>query len=152
MGKLRICLECGAVLENVESCQDYFHQMLFWEAENPSYGEVHHLSVLSYYLQHPNLFSQEGLDVAKGLLAEFLVEKITPKTARKRMVAKLESGINKPKIAGTEDSQGSYNYQIAWRITALDVVAGGVANYCDFVRKWAHSILETLAGMSIDDD
>lgn len=50
------CAECGAAWTNGQTCEDHFHQMLFWEAENPRAGaEVHHLMVLCYHLQHPSL-------------------------------------------------------------------------------------------------
>ena len=67
------CPECGASWEGEQTCQDHFHHMLFWENENPTSGaEVHHLMVLSYYLQHPSLYSPEGLDEARRLLTGFL--------------------------------------------------------------------------------
>ena len=144
MGKSTNCSECGTLWENGETCEDHFHQMLYWEAENPSYGQVHHLAVLSYYLQHPSLYSPEGLDAAKRLLAEFLVDQVTPQEARKQMLAKLRADGRKPKIKGTKDAKGSYTGQMLWSMTARDVVTGGVANYCENVRKWAQVIFEKL--------
>jgi hypothetical protein len=39
------CPECGASWDDEATCQDHFHQMLFWENEYPDYGaEVHHYS------------------------------------------------------------------------------------------------------------
>lgn len=70
------CPECGAAWVGQKMCQDDFHQMLFWEAENPAYGEVHHLMVLCYHLQHPSLYSPEGLTEARKLLAEFVEREI----------------------------------------------------------------------------
>ena len=67
------CPECGASWTNGQTCDDYFHQMLFWEVENPGDGaEVHHLMVLCYHLQHPSLYSPAGLSEARRLLAEFV--------------------------------------------------------------------------------
>ena len=83
MSKAKNCSECGTLWENGETCEDHFHQMLYWEADNPSYGQVHHLAVLSYYLQHPSLYSPEGLDAAKRLLADLLVDQVTPQDARR---------------------------------------------------------------------
>jgi hypothetical protein len=34
-------------MEAITTCQDNFYQMLYWEAENPALGIVHHLMVLS---------------------------------------------------------------------------------------------------------
>jgi hypothetical protein len=58
--------------------------MLFWEAENPNYGVVHHLMVLCYHLQHPSLYSPEGLRQAITLLSDFLERGLTPEQVRKR--------------------------------------------------------------------
>jgi hypothetical protein len=117
--------------------------MLFWENENPAYGaEVHHLMVLSYHLQHPSLYSPEGLKVARQLLAEFLDSGATPAEVRQRNRARVDSSRRKWKIKGTAASHGSYDPPIRWTMTAADVIAGGVNNYCDNVRRWAQSIHE----------
>src|SRR5512145_2930017 len=64
--------ECNAPWQEGQTCQDHFHQMLFWENEHPPLGEVHHLMVLCYHLQHPSLYAPEGLEYAKGLLVDFI--------------------------------------------------------------------------------
>ena len=66
------CPACGANLPGGLTCEDCFHQMLFWENEESLLGEVHHLMVLCYHLQHPHLYSQEGLANAAGLLIDFV--------------------------------------------------------------------------------
>ena len=96
----QVCPECGAVWHDEKTCQDHFHQMLFWEAEHPSYGEVHHLMVLCYHLQHPSLYSPEGLGAAKHLLAEFLERGATTDDVRKRQRAELDSSKRTWKIKG----------------------------------------------------
>ncbi len=138
------CPECGTVLSDEKTCQDHFHQMLFWEAENPGYGQVHHLMVLCYHLQHPSLYSPEGLNDAHYLLVEFLEKGATPDDVRKRNHARVDSSKRKWKIKATATSHGSYERPIQWTMTAGDVVAGGADNYCDNVRRWAQSILQTL--------
>ena len=139
------CLECGAVWRERQTCQDYFHSMFFWEAENPDHGlEVHHLMVLCYHLQHPSLYSQEGLSAAQHLLAEFLERGVTPGEARKRNRAKVDSSRRKWKIKGTAAIHASYSPPIQWPMTAAEVIAGGMNDYCDNVRQWAQSIYATL--------
>lgn len=66
------CPECGAVLQGGETCAALFHQMLYWENEQPELGSVHHLMVLCYHLQHPCLLSKAGLDYGVELLRDFL--------------------------------------------------------------------------------
>ncbi len=118
--------------------------MLFWEAEDPSLGEVHHLTVLCYYLQHPSLYSSEGLEAAKGLLQEFVGGGATPAELRMRSHTLLDSGKRNWKIKGKPGLCGTYDPPILWKMTAADVVAGGRERYCDNVRAWAQSVFEAL--------
>ncbi len=144
METVQVCPECGAEWQHGETCQDYFYQMLFWEAENPSNGEVHHLMVLCYHLQHPGLYSPEGLREAIQLLHDFLVRGLTPEQVRKRNRSTLNSNIRTWKITGTPGSHGTYDHQIPWTMTALDVIKGGMDNYCNSVQAWAKSVNEAL--------
>lgn len=139
------CAECGAILLDGKSCEDRFHQMGVWEFENPSViPEVHHLMVLCYHLQHPSLYSPEGLNGAKSLLVDFLERGITPADVRRRDRAKLDSGKRKFKIRGTESSHGAYEHPVQWSMTAVDVTASGADNYCANVKAWARSVLGDL--------
>jgi uncharacterized protein DUF5946 len=140
----QVCPECGAALQDAKTCQDHFYQMLAWEHENPDYGEVHHLVVLCYHLQHPSLYSPEGLRGAIRLLADFLERGLTTEQVRKRDRATLNSRERTWKIKGTPASHGVYDPPIQWTMTAANVIADGVDNYCDSVRIWARSVYETL--------
>src|SRR5512147_743298 len=120
------CPECGAAWADGNTCTDYFHQMLFWEAEDPSLGIVHHLTVLCYHLQHPSLYSPEMLDGAKQLLVDFVERGVSPQTVRQRDRTKLDSGNRSWKIKGTAGSHGTYHNPIHWTMTASDVTAGGM--------------------------
>ena len=145
MSQPHTCPECGAAWINDHTCQDFFHQMLFWEAEYPADGaEVHHLMVLCYHLQHPSLYSPEGLEEARRLLVEFVADGASPVEVRKRNRARVDSSRRNWKIKGTAASHGSYARAIAWKMRAADVIAGGSENYCDNVRSWAQSINEAL--------
>jgi hypothetical protein len=139
------CPACGAPWTREQTCEGCFHQMLFWEAEFPAHGaEVHHLTVLCYFLQHPSLYSPDGLKEARGLLVEFVERGTAPVEVRRRNRARVDSGKRNWKIKATTTSCGSYNRTIAWTMTAADVVAGGSENYCDNVRAWAQAINNTL--------
>ncbi len=119
--------------------------MLFWEAENPGYGaEVHHLMVLCYHLQHPSLYSPDGLNEARRLLVEFVEQGASPVEVRQRNQARVDSSRRDWKIKATATSHGSYDRAIAWKMTAADVVAGGSENYCNNVRSWAYAVNEML--------
>jgi hypothetical protein len=127
-----------------QTCETYFHQMLFWEAEHPALGEVHHLMVLCYHLQHPSLYSPEGLIEARRLLVEFVEHGASPAEVRQRNRARVDSSRRDWKIKATATSHGSYDPPIHWSMTAADVIAGGADHYCDNVRQWARSINEAL--------
>ncbi len=139
------CPECGAPWTDGVTCQEHFSQMGFWEMENPGVNyAVHHLMVLSYHLQHPSLYSPEGLSGARGLLVDFLEGGISPQQVRARNRDKLDSGRRKYKITGAPDSHGSYDHPVAWTMTAADVIARGESHYVESVNAWAHSILAAL--------
>lgn len=119
--------------------------MLFWEWEIPDYrGEVHHLLVLCYHLQHPSLYSPEGLHAAMHLLAVFLERGVMTEEVRRSNRATLDSRARTWKIKGMSTSHGDYNPPIQWTITAANVIADGVDNFCDSIRTWARSVLEDL--------
>jgi hypothetical protein len=138
------CPQCGAPWEPDLTCQDHFHQMLFWEAEDPVLGGVHHLMVLGYTLQHPSLYSSQGLENAIGLLLDFLEKGLEPGQVGVKMRAVVESGKRSWTITARPSSQGTYTNPVHWSMTAADVVAGGPESYCQNVRAWAQSILKTL--------
>lgn len=134
------CPECGAVLEDNQSCQGNFYQMLFWEAEDPINGEVHHLTVLCYHLQHPSLYSREGLQAAQQLLDQFIEQGLRPQEVRLQNRARVSSNKRKWKVAASGESRGSYDPPIAWSVTTSDIIAAGRDNYRQSVRRWAQSI------------
>ena len=144
METILVCPECGTVCHHGEACQDYFYQMLFWEAENPNYGVVHHLMVLCYHLQHPSLYSPEGLREAIHLLTDFLERGVTTEQVRRRNRSTLNSSTRTWKITGTPASHGAYEHPIAWTMTAANVIEDGKDNYCESVRAWARSVHEAL--------
>ncbi len=142
------CPECGAVWAGGQTCEELFHQMLYWEAEHPAYGEVHHLTVLCYHLQHPSLYSPDGLNEARRLLAQFVEQGTSPVKVRQANQARADSSRRTWKIKATATARRSYNRSMEWPMTAADVVAGGADHYCDNVRAWARSINATLKGVS----
>ena len=144
LAETQVCPECGAARHGGDACTDDFHQMLAWEVENPTFWEVHHMMVLCYHLQHPSLYSPEGLTWATHLLAEFVEHGVTTQEVRRRNRDILDSSKRKWKVTGTSASHGKYEHPVHWQVTAADVIAGGMDDYCDNVRAWARSILDAL--------
>lgn len=118
--------------------------MLFWEAQDPSLSAAHHLVVLCFHLQHPSLYSREGLEHAIELLADFLEGGLTTKGVRRRLRDEVDSGKRDWKVTGRESSLGKYPKPVHWRKTARDVVAGGQVHYLESVNTWAQTTLEDL--------
>ena len=142
-----VCPECGAPLPDGRICADDFHQLLFWENERPELGAVHHLMVLCYHLQHPSLYSAEGLAHARRLLAEFVAGDLSPEEARRRQRAAVDSGGREWSITARAGNHGRYKHQPAWTMRAADVVAGGMDNYVANVRAWAGQVHQTVMGI-----
>jgi hypothetical protein len=140
---MRHCPECGADWSKGLTCTDHFHLMGFWELENQLY-DVHHLMVLCDHLQHPSLYSPEGLRYAERLLVLFLEEGLTPQQVRKRTGKAVDSGTRPYKIKGTPAAYGTYVHPIHWTMTVADVTGAGPENYYARVRAWADSVLKSL--------
>jgi hypothetical protein len=143
----QVCPDCGAVLTNGQPCETHFHQMLFWENEDPANWRVHHLTVLCYYLQHPALYSPEGLEHGRHLLKRFIEDGESPEQMRQETKGSAASNNRNWKIKGTADSHGAYNTPIMWQMNAADIVAGGIANYYQNVKRWAATVHKQLNDM-----
>jgi hypothetical protein len=58
----RNCNQCGAAHDDGADCESCFHALLAYENERPAaFGAVHHLTVATYYLQHPAGYTHEAL-------------------------------------------------------------------------------------------
>jgi hypothetical protein len=141
---LNRCPECQMPLADGATCQDDFHQMLFWETEQPNLGVVHHLMVLCYHMQHPSLYSADGLENAKTLLIDFVTRGLSTERVRKQNRDQVDSGKRQWKVTARPDSHGTYTYPVNWTMTARDVVAGGMDHYIENTQAWAKSVLAAL--------
>ena len=138
------CPECGTSWTAETSCETYFHQMLFWETENPANWAVHHLTVLCYHLQHPHLYSPDGLSYAQGLLVDFVERGLMPAQIRQQRRETVASGNRAWNITSRAGDTGRYPHPITWTMTAADVVAAGSDAYIESVRHWAELVLADL--------
>ncbi|MBL1130174.1 MAG: hypothetical protein D8M54_16965 [Chloroflexi bacterium] len=119
--------------------------MLFWEWEFPPLGAVHHLMVLCFHLQHPHLYSPEGLVYARQLLEQFVGQGPSPAAVRQQNRTQVNSHNHARKITSTAVAFGVYDPPVNWTMTAVDVIAGGPENYSELVQAWAQSIHQVLS-------
>ena len=138
------CPECEAVWQMGVTCLDHFHQMLFWENEDPQRGAVHHLMVLGYHLQHPSLYAPDGLEYSLQLLADFVEHGVSPQQVRKQRRSAVDSGKRKWKIRARTGLHGAYRRPVRWSMTAQDVVNAGAEHYIESVQQWVRAILADL--------
>jgi hypothetical protein len=138
------CPECGAVWQAGLTCKASFHQMLYWENENPPLGAVHHLMVLAYHLQHPSLLSPEGLSYAIMLLVSFLEHGLMPEHAHKHNRFLVSSEYREWKFHPGSGACASYAPLVSWQMTAPHVVMAGPAHYLQTVQDWSRSVLADL--------
>jgi len=138
------CPACGALRAADSSCEADFHTLLGWEHEFPAYGEVHHLLVLCYQLQHPHLYSIEGLVHAKGLIVDFLEGGKTTEQVRREKRGIVASSARTWKVTARPGSCGAYAHPIKWSMTVLDVAADDHTRYRENVRRWADATLKDL--------
>ncbi len=130
---------------DVETCRDYLNEMITWDFQDFSgVGQIHHLTVLCYQLQHPSLYSQRGLEDAKSFLVEFIDKNVSFEEHDKRNRENLSSSVRKWKITGTPEDYGKYKSKVDWKITAGDVARTGLSDYVENVKKWSRSIIDTL--------
>jgi hypothetical protein len=142
---ISVCPECGAIWRQNDTCQDRFYQMLYWESKNPDDGaQVHHLMVLCYHLQHPGMYSPEGLSEGLRLLDAFLRQGADPAKVRRQSQASVDSSSRTWKIGATSTSHGSYDPPIKWGMTTVDVIGRGRERYRDSIQAWAQSICAVL--------
>lgn len=144
MHALEHCPSCGGEWTGGVTCEMHYHQMLAWEFEHAEAGAVHHLTVLCYHLQHPHLYSPEGLAEAVELLRMFVEEGAAPADVRARGAAALDSGRRDWVVRGSEGAGGAYVRPVQWALTICDVAPGGLPGYAARVEAWARSVLEAL--------
>jgi len=131
------CPECGAP---DRSCETRFHECLVKEFEDVAYGEVHHLTVAAYMLQHSTKLTREGWLHERNLLKEFLVAKKTPAYIRQQNKDLVDSGKRAFKIKSTDGV--SVINKTSWTKTILDIRMANAGDYCEDVNAWAKSVLE----------
>ena len=132
------CVECGASQQPL-TCRARLELLLAWEAEDPALRELHFLSVASYNLQHPAIFTDEARLGLEQAFTGYLEGRLT--IARIRRQATAVSGATRVHRRPSDVRPVRRD----WAIT-IDAVAvpGRPADAADRVRAWADSIRRAL--------
>jgi hypothetical protein len=134
-----LCPECGAILDENESCYDRFGVLLEREFTDADYGRVHHLTVPSYMLQHPSRLSFKGWVEMRRLLHGFVVDGLSPEQARRQNKQLVDSGKRNWRFSAdgtTFDVSG-----VVWSCRISDVRLDDANQYQTDVGQWARSVL-----------
>jgi hypothetical protein len=140
------CAECGSVEEPGAGCKECFEGLLAYEFERPvAFGAVHHLTVASYYLQHPRGYSLDALAAWRQVLDDALVAKRPPSEIMKAMSARFEGAT---RVRDRDAARPAW-WPEAWPVTIRDVFNPNgepptVEAYVERARAWATSISQTL--------
>lgn len=147
------CPICGSIHIDATTCEDDFHQMLYWEQELMAEGmilmETHYLMVASYHMQHPHIYSAEALAGVRKDVAEYLAGHRSLDQIRGELRETVRSDKRKTTITAREGNHGGYATPVEWAMRAVDVVAAGKAQYTASVRAWAESLIVALDGVEI---
>lgn len=139
----KVCPECGAFLEENTTCQDIFDSLLALEYSDPSYGEVHFLTVACFMIQHGR-YSDEGLRWIEQKLRAHLEDGVPVDVIRRRAAEEADQANRAWKVARSPGAAPLP--KIAWSLTIADVAAHrqDAASYRDRVREWARTTLQEM--------
>jgi hypothetical protein len=141
----RVCPECGTELHGVLSCNEYLEKMIAWDfSDFAAIGQVHHLTVLCYYIQHPSHYSKEGLQIAISILKKTVEENLSDKELYTEESEIFSSSKRDWKVSGNLDNYGSFEPPIQWSMTVSSVVCDGIAKYKEHVKEWSQLIYADL--------
>jgi len=141
------CPECGAENTAEKTCETQYHECLVKEFTEAGYGQVHHLTVAAYMLQHSSKLSRQGWLETRRLLREFLIEKKSPAEIRRQNKNNVDGSRRNWKIT-SNDGVAKIN-RTEWTKTILDVSTKNTEVYCEDVTAWARSALEDVEGLKV---
>lgn len=141
-----LCEECGAPQFGGASCVDCFHGLLAFENERPSaFGAVHHLTVASYYLQHPRGYKTEVLEMWRSGIADSLAGRTDLRDLLRRASVKFEGATRVRDLSAVLP----VGWPKTWPVVTLDVYdprvePPDVPSYIVRARAWAASVIAHL--------
>lgn len=144
------CPACGAPQPAGATCSECFDALLAYEAERPAaFGAVHHLTVATYFLQHPRGYGAEVLGAWRALVADALDGRVRIDELRHRLGRQFD-GAKKVRAPGSEAPNG---WPGAWPLHVIDVLDPrephpAVEDYVARARAWAAATRATIDATS----
>jgi hypothetical protein len=144
----RSCSECGALFAEGADCQSCFHALLAYENERPpAFGAVHHLTVATYYLQHPAGYTPEALahwrEVVRRSLDGAAIREL------REFSGKQFEGSKRVREPGAAAPPW---WPAAWPLAIQSVftpeASPGIDDYVHRAREWARATLRALDAAS----
>ncbi len=137
------CPECGAALNNGNTCQSIFDSFLVLEFSDPAYGVVHMLTVACFMIQHGR-YSDAALAWITQQLRANLEDGIPVSQIRRQAARETGQGARTWKV--TRRPEEPPLPRIPWSMTIADVAAGAqdAHNYCELVKNWARTTLNEM--------
>lgn len=148
------CAECGAPQPPGATCRDCFEALLAFENERPSaFGAVHHLTVATYFLQHPRGYTDEVLRAWHATLGDALDGRATIDELRRRHTRQF-AGAKKVRAGGAPPPAG---WPTRWTLHVVDAFdprapEPTVEGYVTRARAWAAATRATLDAMRTSAD
>lgn len=142
------CPDCGAPINEEDSCTNRFYRFLAPELADAEYGVVHHLTVAAYMLQHPNRLSKRGWQAMRELLAQALDPGLTPEALRAKMRSEVDSGRRSWSLVKGPRPQPPAGS--TWSLTILSVDETNPAQYRAGIEQWARQALIDAAVIRVD--
>ena len=144
---MTICPECGAESTPEMNCETVFNDCLAHEFVDPDFGEIHHLTIAAYMLQHSSRLSDLGWLATRQLLREFLIEKKSPSQIKKQNKNIVDSGKRNWKIRSSDGL--AFIDRRVWTKTILDINLYNSAYYRDTIIAWASTVLTDSETISL---
>lgn len=134
------CAECGAP-QSPLTCRARLELLLAWEVDDEALRELHFLTVASFNLQHPAVFTDQARAGLEAAFLGYLDGQVTVAEIRRR-AAGVDGAVRIRRRADEVRPQ-----RRRWPIT-IDAVAipGQPADAVAGVRRWAEAIRDTLTG------
>lgn len=140
------CHECGAPQPAGAECRSCFDLLLAFENERRDvFGAVHHLTVPTFFLQHPTDYTSEALASWRTLLADALDGRASARELQRRHGVQF-SGAHRVRMPGVgipKDWPRSWPITVSGVINPLEPLPASDV-YVERARAWAAATRATL--------